>query len=95
MGCDESKDVNYPVLIGFFETGREDQKAYCIKLTENFKHEQSIKYQISSPPGEPFSIQFKVKGQSVPFKIQETFNSSDEAMNEALEKIYNILNEKK
>ena len=91
MGCDESKDVNYPVLLGFFESGNEEQKAYCIKLKDNFRHEQSIRFQISSPPGVSFSIQFKVKSQADPIKIQEVFDSSDEAMNQTLEKIYKIL----
>ena len=95
MGCDESKDVNYPVLLGFFESGNEEQKAYCIKLKDNFRHEQSIRFQISSPPGVSFSIQFKVKSQADPIKIQEVFDSSDEAMNQALEKMYKILDEKK
>jgi len=95
MGCDESKDVNYPVLLGFFEPGNEEQKAYCLKLKDNFKHEQSIRFQISSPPGVNFSIQFKVKSQPDPIKIQETFDSSDEAMNQALEKMYKILDENK
>ena len=91
MGCDESKDANYPVLLGFFEPGNEEQKAYCIKLKDNFRHEQSIRFQISSPPGINFSIQFKVRGQTEPIKIQEIFDSSDEAMNQALEKMYKIL----
>ena len=91
MGCDESKDVNSPVLLGFFEQGNEEQKAYCIKLKDNFHHEQTIRYQISSPPGVNFSIQFKEKGNSDPIKIQEVFDSSDEAMNQTLEKIYKIL----
>ena len=95
MGCNESKDVNYPVLLGFFENGNEEQKQYCIKLKDHFKHEQSIKFQISSPPGITFSIQFKVKSNANPVKIQETFDSSDEAMNQALEKMYKLLDENK
>ena len=95
MGCDESKDTNYPLLLCFFETGREDQRDYCIKLKDNFRHEQSIRFQISSPPEVRFSIQFKVKWHPEPLKIQETFDSSDEAMNQALEKMYKILDEKK
>ena len=95
MGCDESKDINIPCLLGFFEQGNEEQKQYCLKLKDHFKHEQSIRFQISSPPGVPFSIQFKLKGQAEPIKIQETFDSSDEAMNQALQKMYNILNDNK
>ena len=95
MGCDESKDANYPCLLGFFENGHEEQKEYCLKLKDNFKHEQSIRFQISSPPGVPFSIQFRVKSQSEPIKIQETFDSSEEAMRQALEKMYKILDENK
>ena len=95
MGCDESKDANYPCLLGFFENGNEEQKAYCLKLKDNFQHSQSIKFQISSPPGVPFSIQFRVKGQAEPFKIQEKFDSSDEAMKQALERMYKILDENK
>ena len=95
MGCNESKDNNYPVLIGFFEAGNEEQKAYCIKLKDNFRHEKSVRFQISSPPGVNFSIQFRVKGQAEPIKIQEKFDSSEEAMNEALEKMYKILDGEK
>ena len=94
MGCDETKD-NYPTLLGFFEVGNEEQKNYCIKLKDHFKHEQSIRFQISSPPGIPFSIQFKPKNHSNPIKIQEKFDPSDEAMNQALEKMYKILEENK
>ena len=95
MGCDESKDTNLPILLGFFEPGREDQKEYCLRLKDNFRHEQSIRFQISSPGGASFSIQLKIKGKTEPIKIQETFDSSDYAMNEALGKMYKILDENK
>ena len=92
MGCNEMKDADYPTLLCFFETGNEEQKAYCIKLKDNFKHQKSIKFQISSSAGVPFSIQFKLKGKE-PIKIQEKFDNSEEIMNESLQKMYKLLDE--
>ena len=92
MGCDETKDSNYPLLLCFFQTGNEDQKAYCIKLKDNFKHEKPIRFEIKSMTDTNFLVQFKLKGTL--YKIQETFDSSDQAMNESLNKMYNLLDGK-
>ncbi len=92
MGCDETKDSNYPLLLCFFQTGNEEQKAYCIKLKDNFKHEKPIRFEIKSMPETNFLVQFKLKGTL--YKIQETFDSSDQAMNESLNKMYNLLDGK-
>ena len=89
MGCGESKD-KLPVLLCFFETGREDQKNYCIKLKDNFKHEKAIRFEIKSSPGVTFSIQFKYKGNI--HKIQTNFNDSETEMNNSLNIMYKILN---
>ena len=90
MGCDETKD-NYPTLLCFFEPQNEEQKNYCIELKNNFQHEQSIKFQISSTSQVGFSIKFRLKGNT--HNIQDTFDSSKEAMENALQKMYILLNE--
>ncbi len=90
MGCCGSKD-KYPTLICFFETKNEEQKNYCIKLKDNFHHQKSIKFQITSNTGVQFSIQFRLKANSQPEKIQEHFDNSEQAMNEALGKMYALL----
>ena len=92
MGCDETKD-KYPTLLCFFEPNNEEQKNYCIELKNNFQHEQSIKFQISSTPQVGFSVQFRLKGTT--YKIQETFDSSREAMDSSLQKMYKLLDESK
>ena len=90
MGCNESKD-QLPTLLCFFETGNEEQKAYCINLKDNFHHEKSIRFQISSSAGLKFCIQFKYKGKT--HTIQDTFKESD--LEKTLYSIYDILDEKK
>ena len=88
MGCGESKD-QLSTLLCFFETGREDQKAYCLKLKDNFKHEKAIRFEIKSSPGVPFSVQFKYKGKV--HNIQSTFNDAEAQMNNSLDIMYKIL----
>ena len=91
MGCDESRDTHYSVLLCFFEVGNEEQKQYCIKLKDNFQYEKSIRFEIKSTPGVPFSIKLKLKGEPEPRNIQDTFDSSEQAMQESLNKMYQIL----
>ena len=93
MGCNDAKETNYPVLLCFFETGNEDQKQYCIKIKDNFQHERAIRFEIKSSPGVEFSVKFRLNGKL--HDIQNSFDSSDNAMNQALEKMYNLLNENK
>ena len=92
MGCDETKD-NFPTLLCFFEQQNEIQKNYCIELKNNFQHEQSIKFQISSTPQVGFSVKFRLKG--ITHNIQDTFDSSKEAMENSLQKMYDLINENK
>ena len=88
MGCCGSKD-KYPTLICFFETKNEAQKNYCIKLKDSFKNEKTIRFEIKSVPGTPFSIQFKIKDNiSV---LQNEFNNDEETMNQTLQKAYELL----
>ena len=89
MGCDETKDNYAGVLIAFFEQGNESQKEYCLKLKDNFRHSKSIKYEIKEM--NLFSIQFRLRNKSEPFKIQENPDLSDEALKKALNDMYNIL----
>ena len=79
----------YPTLICFFEKGNEKQKDYCIKLKDNFFSEKTIRFEIKSVPGTPFSIQFKIKDNiSV---LQNEFNNDEETMNQTLQKAYELL----
>ena len=91
MGCKTSKEVSYPTLLCFFETGNMAQSAYCLKLRDNFKHEKSINYQIKSEKGMKFSIKFKIKDKT--YDIQNEFNDNDENLNIALNKMYELLNQ--
>ena len=93
MGCNDAKETNYPTLLCFFETGNEEQKDYCIKVKDNFQHERAIRFEIKSSPGVNFAVKFKINGKI--HDIQESFDPSDFAMNQALEKMYKILDENK
>ena len=91
MGCDETKDIIYAVLLCFFEVGNEVQKEYCLKLKDNFKHQKAIRFEIKSAPGVSFSIKFKLKGEQNPRNIQDIFDNSEQAMKDSLEKMYKLL----
>ena len=95
MGCNDSKDTNHPTLLCFYEIGNDQQKEYCLKLKNNFRHKKTIAFSINSTPGVPFSIKFRVKNKSEPYKIQENTDYSDDAMNESLKKMYDILDKMK
>ena len=92
MGCKDTKDQNIslPTLLCFFETGNSAQGAYCLKLRDNFQHEKSINYQIKSEEGMKFSVKFKIKEKIL--DIQTEFDDSEKAMNNTLEKMYQLLN---
>ena len=89
MGCNNVKDPNVPTMLCYFETGRQDQADYCIKLRDNFRNEKTINYQIKSGLRMPFSIQFKINGKVK--VIQNGFDDSDKALNDSLEKMYSLL----
>ncbi len=93
MGCDNAKEKNYPVLLCFFETGNEEQKQYCITLKDNFKHEKAIRFEIKSSPGVEFCIKFKLNGKI--HEIQSNFDSSQDTMNQSLQKMYDLLDQNK
>ena len=87
--CRNAKEPDYPVLLCYFEIGNEEQKNYCLKLRDNFHHEKSIKFEILSRPDINFAIKFKIKNNIN--SIQEIFINTDEAMNQALEQMYKLL----
>ena len=93
MGCKEIGDKDIPVLICFFEPNNDQQKNYCLNLKDNFQHEKTIKYEIRSTSDNKFSIQLKIKDKV--YDIQTEFVGSEEDMNNALNKMYTILDEKK
>ena len=90
MGCDETKE-KLPTLLCFFEMNNEQQKNYCLKLKDNFKHEKPIRFEIKSSPGVNFCVQFKIKGET--HKIQTIFN--EEEMENSLQAMYKLLDESK
>ena len=87
MGCAQATDT--PTLICFYETGKNEQKDYCIKLKDNIKNEKTIKFEIKSVPQVNFSVKFKLNGKL--HDIQTNFDDSEDTMNESLQKIYALL----
>ena len=51
---------NLPTLICFFSPGDENQKEYCLKIKDNFKHRKKIRYIIESTPDNSFCIKFQI-----------------------------------
>ena len=92
MGCcGSSQSDDIPTLLCFFESGNEDQKAYCLKVKNAFKHRRTIKFEIKSIPGVAFSIKFKYEGKLT--VIQSQYDNSEETMVDTLQKAYKILDE--
>jgi len=89
MGCCGGKKDKYPTLICFFETKNEEQKAYCIKLKDNFKSEKTIRFEIKSLPNVPFKIQFKKDGKIT--DLQTEYSNEEEVMKETLQRAYDLL----
>jgi hypothetical protein len=87
MGCVQANEQ--ATLICFYETGNETQKAYCIKLKDNWHNEKGIKFEIKSVPQVKFAIKFKVKEKL--HEIQKEFDDSEETMKETLQKAYDLL----
>ena len=88
MGCQETKD-QLPTLLCFYETDNNEQKNYCLKLKENYSGSKNIRYDIKPIPQIPFGIKLRINGKII--DIQKVFDNSDEAMNQALNKIYELL----
>ena len=89
MGCCGGKKDKYPTLICFFETKNEEQKAYCIKLKDNFKSDKTIRFEIKSLPNVPFKIQFKKDGKIS--DLQTEYSNEEEVMKETLQRAYDLL----
>ena len=89
MGCCGGKKDKYPTLICFFETKNEEQKAYCIKLKDNFKSDKTIRFEIKSLPNVPFKIQFKKDGKIT--DLQTEYSNEEEVMKETLQRAYDLL----
>ena len=88
--CGQEQD-DLPCFLGFFEMNNEAQKNYCLKIRENYNHEKTIRFKITSSPGIAFSIQLKIKNEI--HKIQTTFDESQ--LNETLNKMYKLLDNAK
>ena len=91
--CNNVKNINYPTLLCYFEIGNEEQKNYCLKLKDNFHHEKTIRFEILSRPDINFTIKFMYNKKVN--NIQDFFINTDEAMNQALEQMYKLLDESK
>ena len=87
MGCDADKERKIPILLCDFEKGNDDQKDYCLKLKDNFKHKKTIKYQIKS--SDEFSVKFKLNGKI--YNIQNIYDSTEAGMNKTLQEMYTLL----
>ena len=82
---------NWPTFILDFEKGNEEQKAFCLKLKDNFEYEKSINYVIKSNEGSTFSVKLEIENQI--YEISNEFDDSEDKMNEILQKIYKLLDE--
>ena len=78
-----------PNLLCFVESGNERQKNYALKIKDNFTSDKTILYEIKSIPKVLFSIKF-IFGDKVE-TLQNSFDDSEEAMNETLKKAYEFL----
>ena len=92
MGCANTKDVQTPTLICFYEADNKEQKNYCLKLKENYNGNKPIKYEIKQIPQVPFGIKLRKNGKIV--DIQKIFDNREEVMNETLKKIYDLVENK-
>ena len=86
------KSENFPSLECFYEKEINAQKEYFYKIKDNFKHEKSINFEIESITGQPFAINFII--DNLFYKIQTKFDYSDKSLNETLNNIYELLNNK-
>ena len=91
MGCSETKNAaqNLPIMTCIFEPENNNQKEYCIKLQQNFKHAKSIRYEIKSFANSTFSINFQINGQN--HQIQTVFDENE--MDNSLKKMYELLDQ--
>ena len=88
MGCQNSNS-KIPTLLCSFQTDKQEQYSYCLKLRDNFKHEKTINYQIKSGMNLPFKVQFSVRGKI--YDIQTVFDDSENTMNQTLQQMYSLL----
>ena len=91
MGCNETKSTtpNLPTLTMIFEPQNETQKAYCIKIQQNFRHAKSIKYEIKSFANSTFSIMLQINGTV--HQIQNVYNENE--FDNTMQKLYELLDQ--
>ena len=91
MGCNETKSTtpNLPTLTMIFEPQNETQKAYCIKIQQNFRHAKSIKYEIKSFANSTFSIRLQINGTV--HQIQNVYNENE--FDNTMQKLYELLDQ--
>ena len=88
MGASKGKVDKIPVLLCSFDDTYEEQKLYCIKLINNFRHEKIIKYEINGGRFQ-FIVSFRLNNKT--YIIQDIFDNSEIALNNSLDKIYTLL----
>ena len=84
--------LDVPKLLFNFEPGNEQQKEFCIKMKDNFTYKKEVKYEIKALQGDLFSIGIEIGNHL--YDITSAFDDSEDNMNELLDKIYKLLDEK-
>ena len=90
MGCKEvkDKDDNIPKLIMTFETGKEEQKDYCMNLKSQFQPDNDIKFEIAED--QKFCIKI-ISPKGIENIIQSEFVDTPESIKENLDKMIKIV----
>ena len=92
MGCTKTNENNYPFLFGNVEKGNEEQKNFCMKIKDTYKHSKTIKCEIKASE-KPFFIKLKIKNTI--YDITNKFiNNNEEEVNNILQAIYNKIDGK-
>ena len=86
--CNEKKNI-LPLLLCSYEKDNEEQLSYCVKLKDNFRHEETIRFEIKISHDAQFKISFILDKNT--YIIQDIFDDSDEILNESLNKMYVLL----
>ena len=92
MGCTKTNEANIPFLFCNIEKGNEEQKNFCLKIKDSYKHSKTIKCEIKASDN-PFFIKLKIKNTT--YDIQTAFiNNSEEEVDKILQIIYNKIDGK-
>ena len=106
MGCNQVKEKNpnqntnpnpnqileqnLPILILTFDGGNKEQMEFLMAFKSEFHPKNSLKFQISSNQQSKFSIKFQRPNEQ-PIDILTNYDTSGEAKNQALNKLYELV----